>query len=139
MYSQSTYLSILTHAPAESVKLFAESIMDHLGEITVLSNRVGLVMLPYTDTAHGTQFYLGEVLIAEARVQIAGGGEGYAAVMGHDLVQALGIALLDAALQANLETEKIAAFLHEHEQLQKAADEALLRAVESTRAEMETF
>ena len=69
-FSQSQYLTILTHAPANAVKLTAEALIDSLGEITVLVNRTGLVMLPYTDTVKGSRFHLGEVLVSESRVRI---------------------------------------------------------------------
>lgn len=137
--SQSTYLGILTHAPAEAVKNFADSILPHLGDITVLQNRAGLVMLPYTDSAQGTRFHLGEVLVAEAQVQLENGVQGYAVCVGRDLLHALAAAILDAALQADLQTERITAFLADQQSIQQQADETLLRQVEATRIEMETF
>jgi alpha-D-ribose 1-methylphosphonate 5-triphosphate synthase subunit PhnG len=137
--SQSQVLSTLSHTPSETLKEFTESIIPFLEPISVLQNRTGLIMIPYTDTAQNTQFYIGEALIAEARVSIIGGSEGYGACLGYDLEQALAIALLDAALSGNIQTETILTFVHEQAALQAEADTALLRAVESTRAEMETF
>lgn len=138
-FTQPEYLTILTHAPAETVKLFADEIIPHLGTITVLKNRTGLVMLPYTDSAQGTRFHLGEVLVAEAHVQLKDGIQGYALCVGRDLLHALAAAILDAALQANLQTERITAFLEAQQTQQRQADETLLRQVEATRVEMETF
>ncbi len=137
--SQSEYLSILTHTPAEQIKPIAESIIVSLGEVVVLTNRTGLVMLPYTDTASGTRFHLGEVLVSEARVRISGGVEGCALCIGRDLEQALAIALIDAALQAGIAQDLLSAFIDEQAALQRAADQALLSQVEATRVEMETF
>jgi alpha-D-ribose 1-methylphosphonate 5-triphosphate synthase subunit PhnG len=125
--------------PAEAIKLFADEMIPHLGSITVLQNRTGLVMLPYTDSAQGTRFHLGEVLVAEAHVRLDSGIEGYAACVGRDLLQALAIALLDAALRAEIQIPAIEAFLIEQQIAQKEADEQLLRQVEATRVEMETF
>lgn len=139
MFSQSDYLTILTHAPADTVKQVAEDILNALGEITVLVNRTGLVMLPYTDTAKGTRFHLGEVLVSESRVRIGSGAEGYAVCMGRDLEQSMAIALIDAALQAQIETTQLEAFIGEQQAAQQAADELLLRQVEATRVELETF
>jgi alpha-D-ribose 1-methylphosphonate 5-triphosphate synthase subunit PhnG len=138
--NQSEYLSILTLAPASEVKQFAEAMLDTLGQISVLQNRTGLVMLPYRDTAQGSSFYLGEVLVAEAHIKLENYDvEGYAVCTGRDLEQALAIALLDAALQADVEKTHIEDFISEQQQRQQLNDELLLKQVESTRVVMETF
>jgi len=139
IFTQTDYLTILTHAPADRIKILADDVIPHLGTITVLKNRTGLVMLPYTDSAMGTQFHLGEVLVAEAHVRLENGVEGYAACVGRDLLQALAVALLDAAMQANIQREVITAFINTQHIAQQQADEELLRQVEATRIEMETF
>ncbi len=138
-FPQSQYLSILTHAPAEQVKQTAEALLNSLGDITVLVNRTGLVMLPYTDTVKGSRFHLGEVLVSESRVRIGAGTEGYAACLGRDLEQSLAIALIDAALQADIATESLTAFVTAQANAQREADAALLHEVEKTRVELETF
>jgi len=138
-FSQSEYLSILSHAPLEAVKALAEDVLSTLGTIQVLLNRTGLVMLPYTDNAQGTVFHLGEVLVAEAHIQIENGTQGYGMCLGRDQVAALGIAVLDAALSAQIMTEPILAFISTQAEAQAEADKQLLRAVESTRVEMQTF
>lgn len=138
-YTQSQSLTLLTHAPAQPVKDLAEVLLPLLGDVTVMVNRTGLVMLPYTDTATGTRFHLGEVLVSESRVRIEAGAEGYAVCLGRDLEQSMAIALLDAALQAGIHTAPIETFLAEQEANQHAADDLLLRQVEATRVEMETF
>ena len=138
-YTQSEYLTILTHAPAEAVKSFVEDVLPHLDDIQVIINRTGLVMLPYTDTSTGTRFHLGEVLVSEAHVRIGNSVEGYAVCVGRDLQQALAVALLDAALTANIMTDIIHTFIAEQLAAQKAEDDQLLKQVEATRIEMETF
>ena len=140
--TQSEYLSVLSQAPADAVKALAEEILPALEPISVLTNRTGLVMLPYTDNAKGTIFHLGEVLVAEAHIRLGtdeGGIEGYGMCLGRDLVQAMGIAVLDAAVTANLGVDRIMAFVEEQGALLAAADDQLLRSVESTRVEMQTF
>lgn len=132
-------LSVLTHADPGALKNFVEDIIDDLGAIEVLTNQTALVMVPYRDTAGGAIFHLGEVLVAEARVSIGGGHEGYAACIGRDLEQALAAALLDAALSADIETAKITSFIAAQRELLAKADDALLRDVEATRVMMETF
>jgi alpha-D-ribose 1-methylphosphonate 5-triphosphate synthase subunit PhnG len=137
---QSEYLSVLTLAPADEVKGFTESLLDNLGQINVLQNRTGLVMLPYRDTAQSSAFYLGEVLVTEAHVRLENHNtEGYGVCTGRDVEQALAVALLDAALQGNIETSRIELFISEQQQKQQTADDLLLKQVESTRVVMETF
>lgn len=138
-FTQTQYLTILTHTPAAAVKLFADEVIPHLREVVVLQNRTGLVMLPYTDTAKGARFHLGEVLVTEAHIRLENGIEGYAACVGRDLLQALAVALLDAALQLDIQRDIIEVFLQEQYTAQQQSDEQLLRQVEATRIEMETF
>lgn len=133
------HLSILSHAPAAQVKAFAEALIPELEPITVLENRTGLVMVPFSDTAQGATFYLGEVLVSEAQVRIASGAVGYGACLGRDLEWGMALALIDAALTAEIQAERIAAFIQSQFAQQAAADHEMLRAVESTRAELETF
>lgn len=138
-FSQSDYLTILTHAPAEVVKALAEAVIPHLGDILVLQNRTGLVMLPAVDSADGTTFHLGEVLVTQAHVRLGSGVEGYAMCVGRDLEQAMAIALLDAALSSQIMTQEILGVVNDQAQLQQQADDLLLRQVQATRIEMETF
>jgi alpha-D-ribose 1-methylphosphonate 5-triphosphate synthase subunit PhnG len=138
-FTQSDYLTILTHAPGDAVKALAEAVIPHLGDITVLQNRTGLVMLPYTDSAQGTVFHLGEVLVAEGHIRSADGIEGYGMVLGRDVEFALGVAVLDAALTAGVMVDSITVFLVEQQVAQQAADRDELRMIEATRVEMETF
>jgi len=137
--SRTQALSILASAPATEVKIFAEGLLDALGELRVLANRSGLVVLPATDSAQGAQFHLGEMLVSEAHIALATGHEGYGMCLGRDLVQALALAVIDAALASEQETAAISAFVQAQQAAQQAADERLLRQVEATRVEIETF
>lgn len=139
MFTHSETLTILTHTPPETLKPFADDLIPYLGAITVLQNRTGLVMLPYTDTAEGTVFHLGEVLVSEGHIRIEGGAEGYGMVLGRDVEFALAVAVVDAALTAGIETERITAFIKQQAAVQAEADRDEARKVESTRVEMETF
>jgi alpha-D-ribose 1-methylphosphonate 5-triphosphate synthase subunit PhnG len=131
-------LSVLTRAPPDPVKSFVDNLLPALGAVEVLHNRTGLVMLPLTESVQGATFYLGEVLVAEARVRL-GNHDGYAACLGRDLQQALAIAILDAALAAGVHRDRITTFVEALAADLAAADEHLLRQVEATRVEMETF
>lgn len=136
--NQSTFLSILSQAPTQEVKLFADALIPDLGPIEVIRNRTGLVMLPAIEPVKGAAFYLGEALIAEAYVRLAE-TEGYAACLGRDLEFALAIALMDAARAANITTQKIDAFVADQAARQATAEQQLHTEVEATRVEMETF
>lgn len=140
---QSDYLSTLTSIPPERLKPFVDSLLPHLGQIDVIANRTGLVMVPSTDTVQGTHFHLGEVLVSEAHVRlVAVNGvalEGYGACLGRDLEQSLAIAILDAAIQCDVKKAAITNFVQAEATLQREADDKYLRQVESTRVEMETF
>jgi alpha-D-ribose 1-methylphosphonate 5-triphosphate synthase subunit PhnG len=135
---QAEYLEVLARAPAELVKQFADDLIPQLGHIEVLQNRTGLVMLPMQDSAQGTTFYLGEVLIAEAHVRLAS-CEGYGACLGRDLEQALAIALLDAALATGIEYDRITRFLQARAAALAAADQELRQAAAATGVDLETF
>ena len=60
-------LSILARSGGEALKAFGETLLPQLGDIDVQKSQAGLVMLPMRDTAQGTAFHLGEVLVSEAR------------------------------------------------------------------------
>ncbi|MBX0329386.1 phosphonate C-P lyase system protein PhnG [Oscillochloris sp. ZM17-4] len=135
---QHTLLSTLARADSGAVKAFVEDLIPALEPITVRENRTGLAMLPMEETVRDEAFYLGEVLIAEARVR-AGGAEGYAACMGRDLELALAIALLDAANAGGVELGRVEAFVEAQAAALAAEDEALGQQVERTRVELETF
>lgn len=133
-------LTALSHACADSVKRFAESLLPVLGAIDVLRSRTGLVMLPFRDTVKGTDFHLGEVLVAEAEVRLTShGSTGYGMVTGRDLEWAMAMALIDAAAAAGIEPAAISAFVAETIAANDARDRQSLCAIEATRVDMETF
>ena len=134
-------LGLLARADAAGVKRVAETVLPDLGAIDVLKSRTGLAMLPCRDSAQGTTFHLGEVLVAEAHIRLPDRQdcEGYGACVGRDLEHAMAIAVLDAAASAGIQTAVIAAFLEQQSDVSEKQDADLLRRVEATRVEMETF
>ena len=138
-----SHLSILSQSPANDVARLAEIILPRLGDVIVVQNRTGIVMLPATDTAQGVTFHLGEVLVAEARIRAALGDgrqvDGYGACLGRDTTHALAMAVIDAAQRAGIALEVIAAFVDAQLDLLQQRDAELMRKVETTRVEMETF
>lgn len=131
-------LSTLARADLARLKAFAEPLIPLLPEISVLENRTGLIMLPMRDTAQGTHFHLGEVLMSEARIS-AGGQEGYGMLRGRDLEAAMAMALVDLAVALGLAQDDCAAFVQAEAKAQAEADREVLCRVEATRVNMETF
>lgn len=137
-WSHDVVLSTLARADADRLKGFAEPLIADLPRIEVVENRTGLVMLPMRDTAQGTHFHLGEVLMSEARIK-AGDQEGYGMRRGRDLEAAMAMALVDAAVVLGVSTAKCVAFLSAEADAQINADRDTLCGVEATRVNMETF
>lgn len=140
---QSVYLSVLTATPAQDVKNFVETLLSRLVAVEVLNSRTGLAMLPFTDSVKGITFHLGETLLAEAHVRV-GEQEGYAACLGRDLAQAIALAILDALLQSHepaalAEQPAILSFVATAHHQQQEQEQSLLRKIEATRVELETF
>ncbi|KAJ54269.1 phosphonate metabolism protein PhnG [Actibacterium mucosum KCTC 23349] len=131
-------LSTLARAETARLKQFAETLIEPLGDIEVVQSRTGLVMLPMRDTAQGTAFHLGEVLVSEAHIR-SQGHEGYGMRRGTDLQAAMAMALVDLALQTGVSKETCEAFCAAEAAAQQADDTAVLRKVEATRVDMETF
>lgn len=139
-YQHGTMLAVLAASRPGYVKALAERVLDDLGEVSVLNNRTGLAMLPYRDTVHGTAFHLGEVLVAEAHIELpVRGVEGYGAVVGRDLQHAMAMAVIDAAVAAGHFTSPILEFLDAEAAHQDETDRTRLTEVEATRVHMETF
>ncbi len=136
--SHEDVLSVLARADADRLKAFAEPLILELGDIDVLQNRTGLVMLPMQDTAQGTNFHLGEILVSEARIT-ASDQDGYGMRRGRDLEAAMAMALVDLAVALGVANNACAAFLSEEAALQARADHETLCRVEATRVDMETF
>ena len=130
------FLSALARAGDGPLKAAAEAALPKLGAVEVVASRTGLVMLPMRDTVQGTDFFLGEVLVAEAHIR-ARGAEGYGMVTGRDLERAMAVAVLDAARALGLpEADE---FARTEAERQASADRETLRRIEATRVDMETF
>ncbi len=131
-------LDTLARADAARLKAFAEKVLAGLDDIEVLTNRTGLVMLPMRDTAQGTAFHLGEVLVSEAHIR-AGDAQGYGMRRGIDLEAAMGMAVVDLAMTTGVMAGDCRAFCDAEAQRLRQTDDARLRKIAATRVEMETF
>ncbi len=138
-------LETLARAEPARLKALAETLLPALGEVEVLRCRTGLVMAPMRDTVEAVDFHLGEALAAEAYIRApahlrdGAAVEGYGLLLGRDLERAMAMAVVDAAWSAGLGAAEIDAFVDEEAARLAAEDAALLRRVEATRVDMETF
>ena len=131
-------LGTLARADGARLKAFAETLMPDLGDIEVLKSQSGLVMLPMRDTAKGTAFHLGEVLMSEAHIR-KGDVQGYGMRRGHDLEASMAMALIDLAMSTDVRVSECEAFSAAEAKALKAKDDDVMRRVEATRVNMETF
>ena len=131
-------LGVLARAEPARLKAFAETLIADLGQIEVLRSRTGLVMLPMRDTAGGVAFHLGEVLVSEAHIR-RGEIDGYGMRRGHDLEASMAMALVDLALSSDVRAVECAAFCAREAKVLDTQDADLMRRVEATRVDMETF
>ncbi|MQQ06922.1 phosphonate C-P lyase system protein PhnG [Epibacterium sp. SM1979] len=137
-WSHDVVLSVLARSASDQIKAFAETLLPLLGPLEVLQSRTGLVMLPMRDTAQGTAFHLGEVLVSEAHVK-CGDHQGYGMRRDRDLEAAMAMALVDLALDAGIAVAQCQAFLADQQARQQAEDHETLCRIEATRVDMETF
>ncbi len=131
-------LGTLARADGARLKAFAETLIPDLGDIEVLKSQSGLVMLPMRDTAKGTAFHLGEVLMSEAHIR-KGDVQGYGMRRGHDLEASIAMALIDLAMSTDVRVSECEAFSAAEAKALKAKDDDVMRRVEATRVNMETF
>lgn len=140
IFTHSDRLSILARADGLAIKQLSETLIDDLGDIEVIQSRTGLVMVPMRDSVKGSEFHLGEVLVAEAHIQLKQlNSIGYGMIVGRDLEQAMAMAVIDAAFNANIQSNEISSFLKTAFELQSQEDHQRLCEVNATRVEMETF
>jgi len=138
-FDHAATLGILARSRPERLKALAEAVLDGMGDIRVITNRTGLVMVPMRDTVENVDFHLGEVLVSEAHIADAAGHVGYGMVTGRDLERAMAMAVVDLHLAMTGSTGDVAGFLVEESAHLRSEDELRMRQVEATRVEMETF
>jgi alpha-D-ribose 1-methylphosphonate 5-triphosphate synthase subunit PhnG len=138
---RTTRCETLAQTSAAQASRLADLILDGtLGEVQlVLPPTVGMLMARAIDGAQAETFNLGEVLVSEARVSIAG-CEGWGMVMGANADHALAAAIVDAGLEAGhaASTRITADLVAIAETLAHDAAEAF-QQVAPTRVDFETF
>lgn len=92
---------ILIQGDSQLAQQFAESIMDTYECREILAPQYGLTMIKMRETAKNSLFYIGEVLITEAKVEI-NNRIGIGIVVGMKDELAKHLAIIDAAYKAYL-------------------------------------
>jgi len=92
---------ILIHAEATLAQRLATEITDKYGYTEIIAPREGLTMMKVRESAKNSLFYLGEVLVTEARVRVAE-AIGIGIVAGSKAHLARNLAIIDAAYKANV-------------------------------------
>ncbi|MDQ7092531.1 phosphonate C-P lyase system protein PhnG [Desulfosporosinus sp. PR] len=102
---------ILIEGSSEVAQRLAAEILNRHEVKTIEESNNGLVMVKVRESAKRSLFYLGEVLITECKVMVAG-TLGIGMVKGHEPGLAYNLAIIDAAYNARLaETEEWAKVL----------------------------
>ena len=127
-------LDTLARSRPEGLKALAESVLENLGDLRVIANRTGLVMVPMRDTVENVDFHLGEVLVSEAHIADEAGNVGYGMITGRDLERAMAMAVVDLSVDARGMDTATAQFLAGEKTHMAKADEMRMRQVEATRA-----
>jgi alpha-D-ribose 1-methylphosphonate 5-triphosphate synthase subunit PhnG len=98
-----------------------------------------LTMIKVRESAQNSLFYLGEVLVTETKVRVAG-KLGIGLVKGHETDLSLALAIIDAAYSAELpETEKWQTLLAELERVGEEVIESRQRELARTKVNFETM
>ncbi|WP_320178485.1 phosphonate C-P lyase system protein PhnG [Roseovarius pacificus] len=113
-----TYLSIFAQTQPETLKAFAENLLNFVGPVNVERLHTGFVAKP-DSTVNRADGPVGEVLMAEARVRVYG-ATGHGVCMGCDRECVLALAFLDALLQGNRLLERVVPFLQAQQESQEA-------------------
>lgn len=108
---------ILARADAARVREMAEEIKAAHPAVIVKAPEKSLAMIQMRDPVKGTRFYLGEVIVCEAIVELEG-AKGTAVLMGDDFDKVLDMAVIDAACNKGI-------FAHYDELLRLSAEQEL--------------
>lgn len=132
---------ILAASPAAAVCALAEQVLARhaAGAVQwIQPPRLALVQLRVAESVAETAFNACDVLVAEARVELAG-AFGFGMVLGDDLAHAAALAVLDAAARAPGGDPALEAALAPLGQALRAAQQRRFAVSAATRVMFETF
>lgn len=97
---------ILIKSDEALAKKLANSVRKKCGIKVIEEPNQGLVMIKMRETAKKELFYLGEVLVTEAKLYV-NGALGMGIVKGENEELAMNLAIIDGAYKANIEETKL--------------------------------
>lgn len=130
---------ILIRGSKELAEKLAKEIEEKYDIKTIDEPNNGLVMIKMRETAKKQLFYLGEVLVTEAKIQI-NGHLGMGIVAGDNEELAINLAIIDGAYKANLkETSKWEELLLNEEKNIKEKEYKLSQKILETKVDFTTM
>jgi alpha-D-ribose 1-methylphosphonate 5-triphosphate synthase subunit PhnG len=103
LFDRNRRAEILNMASADEVAAWVDDLIDATVSVVLLrAPEVGMVMVQIKEPVVNDNFYLGEILVTRAEVEVAGAA-GWAMRIGDDAVGALACALLDAWATTSVE------------------------------------
>ena len=92
---------IMSRAERCALDMFAEEIKKENEVVIIKKPETGLAMIKMREPVKESLFYMGEVMVTEAVMEI-NGSKGIAVVMGDDFARAMDMAIIDAACNAGV-------------------------------------
>ena len=132
------FSKIIEKCPAERVKELARPIVEqHVAVIRKPAKT--LVMVRMRETVAKAEFYLGELLAAEAMVELEG-TKGFSLLMGDDLDKAFSAAVLDALRRSGLpQWEAVRLALEQEEKRQQQEERREICRHNASRVQFNTL
>lgn len=114
MLTRDHRIELLASAPSQELLSLADRVLQRSSPPTIVAGpEIGLVMMQVREPVCEERFFLGEVLVTRAEVELRG-TRGWAMRMGEDRAATLAAAILDAEAEANGEfADHIAGLCHE--------------------------
>lgn len=104
--SKSEIFKVLSSATLEDVKEISKLIYGNYDVKVIKPAHKTLVMAKVREPINSSLFYLGEILACECMVEV-NKVQGIAVIKGDDFAKTEGIAVIDAAVNANIQTNDI--------------------------------
>lgn len=109
------FFRIMAGADGETLAGFAARITERYPVVVIKEPQKTLAMIRMREPVQESLFYLGEVIVCEAMVELDG-TKGFAVTMGDDYPKVLNMAIIDAACNKGVFDEEAALLALEKEQ-----------------------
>ncbi|MEK4629088.1 MULTISPECIES: phosphonate C-P lyase system protein PhnG [unclassified Solibacillus] len=137
--NRATRTKLLINVGRKQAIDMAQTMIENYEVFDLQPAREGLVMIKLRESAQQSLFYIGEVLVTEAKVKLQN-ALGVGLVIEHEPELARALAIIDAAYNANLpEIEEWEVILNELQLLQQQAQQEVKRSIERTKVQFDTM